>query len=132
MTRLQYDLGAAGSIFSGSDSSDVLSAGNQTDILEGGGGADVLSGGGGNDVLSDGAGNDTLTGGAGADTFVFSRDGEADTISDFDPLNDRIDLSQWYGLRGASQLEIATLADGFQLVYGKRCEAPMVSRLVVI
>lgn len=118
VTRLQYDLGAAGSVYSGSDGSDVLTGGNQTDILDGGDGSDVLSGGGGNDVLSDGAGNDTLTGGSGADTFVFSRDGDTDTIIDFDPLNDRIDLSQWYGLRGASQLEIATLADGFQLVFG--------------
>ncbi|MEM9737182.1 MAG: calcium-binding protein, partial [Pseudomonadota bacterium] len=86
---------------------DLLTGGSAGDSLFGGSGADVLSGGVGNDTLEGGAGADTLTGelGAdlltgrgGADTFRFlspdeSRPNLRDTITDFTPGRDRIDLS---------------------------------------
>lgn len=78
----------------------------------------TLTGGAGGDVLVDGAGSDTLTGGAGADVFVLSADGMADTITDFDPAQDRLDLSGWVFFRGLGQLEIAGRGDGARLQFG--------------
>jgi len=56
-------------------------------------GRDTLIGTPGDDVITGGAGADTLTGGAGADTFVYANMRDAgDTITDFTPGTDRIDL----------------------------------------
>ena len=79
-------------------------AGNDT-LYGGGGGNDTLYGGAGDDTLDGGVeGNDTLTGGAGNDTFVFGaivhygfqvlfHGFGRDTITDFDPDEDTLDLS---------------------------------------
>jgi Ca2+-binding RTX toxin-like protein len=64
------------------------------DILQGSPADDMLSGGPGDDILIDGEGSDTLVGGAGADVFILVADGATDTIADFDPAIDRIDLSR--------------------------------------
>src|SRR4029079_5903159 len=59
----------------------------------------VIIGNDGNNVLSGSAGNDTLTGGAGIDTFTFANGdtgstlGHRDTITDFTPGTDKIDLT---------------------------------------
>ena len=70
------------------------------DTLVGHHGDDTLDGGVGNDVIIGGDGADRLRGGAGADVFVYlstadSTPGYAgrDRIVDFNPLQDRIDLS---------------------------------------
>jgi|GEM_PF-3354108 len=64
------------------------------DTLKGGSGNDTLNGAAGNDVLYAGAGSDTLTGGAGADRFVLdSGVTSKDTITDFNKLEDILDLS---------------------------------------
>lgn len=66
-------------------------AGN--DILKGGDGADELLGGDGNDTLIGGLDGDLLQGGAGRDRFVYhSIDERGDTITDFDPGQDVINL----------------------------------------
>ena len=70
-----------------------LSGGNGKDTLTGGAGNDTLDGGNGVDTLNGGAGNDVLTGGNGNDTFVFGENFGNDTITDFNPGNDSIDLS---------------------------------------
>ncbi|KJV06323.1 hypothetical protein VZ94_12060 [Methylocucumis oryzae] len=59
-----------------------------------GNGNDMLFGGVGNDTLQGGAGNDTLNGGDGFDTFIFNSplDGTVDTIIDFNPVQDTIQL----------------------------------------
>ena len=45
-----------------------------------------------------GEGKDKLTGGAGADTFVFFKEFENDTITDFIISKDVIDLSCFYSV----------------------------------
>ena len=87
------------------------------EVIEGRGGADRLNGAGGADVLIDGAGRDTLTGGTGADTFVLVADGESDTITDFEPGVDRLDLSAWPMLRDISQLTLTQTATGLRITY---------------
>jgi len=70
------------------------------DLLVGGIDADSLSGGAGKDTLIGGLGQDTMTGGSGADIFRFTSIAEmgsssaaCDTITDFKPGEDKIDLS---------------------------------------
>jgi Ca2+-binding RTX toxin-like protein len=84
----------------------------------GGPGDDRVSGGGGDDVLRDGGGSDTLSGGGGADLFVLDADGRPDTITDFDPARDRLDLSAWAMLRDISQLVMRREGAGLWLEYG--------------
>jgi predicted extracellular nuclease len=62
--------------------------------IDGTGGRDTITGTPGDDRIEGGPGADTLTGGAGRDVFVYTsvRDGQ-DTIMDFVPGVDRIDLS---------------------------------------
>lgn len=64
------------------------------DRLSGTAGINVLRGGLGNDTLTGGSGNDTLTGGGGNDTFRFlgSLTGNVDTLTDFVPGRDRLEL----------------------------------------
>ncbi|MFT0867872.1 retention module-containing protein [Pseudomonas sp. CAM1A] len=79
----------------GSDYNDTLTGNDGDNLLNGGAGNDVLKGGAGNDILIGGPGNDTLTGGSGNDSFVWQK-GETghDTVTDFTPGSDRLDLSQ--------------------------------------
>lgn len=77
-----------------------------------------LVGGVGDDVILDASGSETLTGGAGADLFVLGADGARDVISDFDPAQDRLDLTAWPFLRGTAQLGFAQTATGAILSFG--------------
>lgn len=56
-------------------------------------GNDTLIGTVGADILDGGEGNDALTGGAGGDIFFFRPGFGADTIDDFQPGLDRVDLT---------------------------------------
>jgi VCBS repeat-containing protein len=74
---------------------------------QGGTGPDItLTGTSGKDVIFATGNNDTLTGGAGADQFVFRPSGNAnsDTITDFSPGLDHIDLRAFYGTVDSSSL----------------------------
>ncbi|NGN43476.1 hypothetical protein G6N74_20605 [Mesorhizobium sp. CGMCC 1.15528] len=97
-------LNASSFIFNGSSSDltvngttiydDVLFGGNGNDTLNGQSGGDTLNGGAGNDKLIGMGGDDTLVGGAGSDTFAYiGREFGRDTIKDFVPGTDKIDLS---------------------------------------
>ncbi|WP_394560656.1 M10 family metallopeptidase C-terminal domain-containing protein [Aquipseudomonas alcaligenes] len=105
-------LGAASLIFAtpsqqpgeilGTAGNDMLGGTSGGDTLSGLAGDDQLSGGAGSDLLIGGAGRDRLTGGSEADTFRFTAIGDSyrsaagnftDIIHDFDPTQDRIDLS---------------------------------------
>jgi Ca2+-binding RTX toxin-like protein len=82
----------------GNELANTIVGNNGANALSGFAGSDSLTGLGGNDVLFGGAGQDFLSGGAGADTYLYtaasdSEAGGADTILDFSPGSDRIDLS---------------------------------------
>ncbi|WP_349617118.1 glycosyl hydrolase family 28-related protein [Azotobacter salinestris] len=86
----------------GSDADETLQGTSADDLLLGRGGQDSLDGGAGDDILDGGAGRDTLRGGEGADVFRFSARSDSllaengtasDLILDFDPGQDRIDIS---------------------------------------
>lgn len=77
-----------------SDHDPVVIGLNLTKTINGTSGRDTIVGTAGDDVITGGVGADTLTGGTGKDVFVYTsvQDG-TDTITDFTPGTDRIDLS---------------------------------------
>ena len=118
ITRLRFDTGAEGHTLEAGAAGETLAGGDGRDVLIGGAGDDVLRGGAALDVLRDGAGSDTLTGGAGADLFVLAWDETPDTITDFTPGEDRLDLSGWPMVRSASQLTMTMTPTGMTITYG--------------
>ena len=115
LTQLSFIPDATGVVLTGL-------SGNATgtgaaDILAAGGGGVWLDGAGGADILMDGTGSDTLTGGTGADLFVLSPDLMSDTILDFQPGIDRIDLGAYPMLRNVDQVQITPTANGAILTY---------------
>jgi predicted extracellular nuclease len=83
---------------------DPLAVGlNIVQAINGTAGRDTIVGTPGDDVITGGAGADTLTGNGGRDVFVYTsmRDA-ADTITDFQPGDDRLDLTQLLASLGAS------------------------------
>jgi hypothetical protein len=85
----------------GSANSDVIYGGVGNDTIFGGAGNDYLFGGAGNDtinaeagddMLDGGEGNDTLNGGIDNDVYVVTRLSGADTINNYDPSGDDIDV----------------------------------------
>ncbi|GAB3481480.1 M10 family metallopeptidase C-terminal domain-containing protein [Azotobacter salinestris] len=120
-------------LLAGSAAGEHLSGTRLAEILGGAGGDDRLHGAGGDDLLDGGAGRDLLIGGSGADVFrIASREdsyrtaGEsfADRIRDFDPDEDRIDLSA-LGFTGLGDGRDGTLAVqvGGERTYLKSFEA---------
>ncbi len=91
---------AGNDTLNGDTGNDTLYSGVGSDRLYGGKGNDKLFGEAGNDLLYAGAGADRLNGGSGTDSFVFKALSDStvatsgrDTIFDFTPNADRIDLS---------------------------------------
>ncbi|MEH2434711.1 MAG: hypothetical protein V7K25_10750 [Nostoc sp.] len=85
----------------GGSGDDKLVGGKGDDILFGSSGKDILIGNIGNDYLQGDSGNDFLKGGAGSDKFAFATGSKfdinelgVDTISDFNPKQDKIQLSK--------------------------------------
>ncbi len=91
--------GAGNDSMEGGTGDDGLAGQRGDDTVRGGDGADSLLGGIGNDLVAGGKGSDMLTGDdpestvRGADTFVFARGDGDDLIADFEPGQDRVDLT---------------------------------------
>ncbi|WP_424979780.1 calcium-binding protein [Leisingera sp. S232] len=84
--------GSGADRLSGGGGGDSLKGGSGQDRLKGQSGKDLLSGSGGSDTLEGGSGRDSLKGGGGEDVFVFARSHGRDSIADFRPGRDLIDL----------------------------------------
>jgi predicted extracellular nuclease len=86
-----------------SDHDPIVIGLNLVHAINGTAGRDTLVGTPGDDVITGGAGADTLTGNGGSDTFVYTsmRDA-ADTITDFTPADDHLDLGALLAGIGAS------------------------------
>lgn len=80
-------------------------------------GGETLRGRDGDDILVAGHGDTVMTGGNGADLFVLRSGGHSVTITDFDPANDRLDLSHWPMLRSPDQLTITSTRWGAVITY---------------
>lgn len=87
----------------GGSGQDLLLGGADNDSLFGGDGNDTLDGGGARDLVDGGPGDDSLTGGAGPDLFVFAPGWGRDTVADFTPGVDRLDLTA-FGIRDPGAL----------------------------
>ncbi|WP_411891455.1 M10 family metallopeptidase C-terminal domain-containing protein [Yoonia sp. SDW83-1] len=118
ITQLRYDSGPTGVTTTAVLAGGLLSGTTGNDILQGHDADDLIEADQGDDILRDGNGSDTLTGGAGADVFTLSRDGVADTITDFTLGEDKLDLSQWSLLRDISQLTFTIQSYGMNIAYG--------------
>lgn len=77
---------------------------DQSDMY-GNSGNNALYGFDGGDILDGKKGNDKLFGGPGFDTFVFKTGYEHDTIMDFKPGEDKIDLRKWGAIDNFSEIK---------------------------
>jgi VCBS repeat-containing protein len=68
---------------------------NFADTIYGDANANTLEGRDGNDVIEGRGGNDSLTGGAGGDQFIFRFNSGNDTVTDFAPDIDRLDIHDY-------------------------------------
>jgi Ca2+-binding RTX toxin-like protein len=94
------------------------SAGN--DSLFGNAGNNRIRGGDGADHLYGGKGSDILTGGSGIDTFHFNtRDGH-DVITDFEVIDEHVDLRGWKAVEDFADLRahMKNQDDGVMITYG--------------
>lgn len=98
--------------FKSSDHDPVVIGLSLKKVINGTANRDTLTGTAGDDVITGGIGADVLTGNAGADTFVFNSMRDAiDTINDFTPATDRIEINtllQSLGYAGSNPF-----ADGY-------------------
>ncbi len=95
----------------------VITGNGRNNYIIGSNGNDTIDGGGGNVVIRVGTGANTLTGGGQYDTFLFpSSSDHGDTITDFHPDRDLIDLrtmfvsSGWSEASPFSHIAVAQLA----------------------
>jgi hypothetical protein len=80
-------------------------------VLFGGAGADCIVGGAGSDVFLPGPANATLTGGGGTNAYVFTANpgtARIDTITDFNPATNAIDLFGYGSEPGADAAALAS------------------------
>lgn len=112
LTQLTVSLLGRSETFVAPSGGGQVTGGAGHDVISGNGGDDTLSGGGGDDILWDGKGADRLSGGAGADLFVLAWDGETDRITDFNPNQDRLDLSHYRMFYDPSELTIRSTGTG--------------------
>lgn len=88
----------------------TINGGIGDDILWGSNGHDTIDGGSGNDTLFGGAGSDILTGGDGKDIFQFTATTGSNEITDFDLIDDLLNL--YYQLGDNHSRDDLRLGDG--------------------
>lgn len=101
------DGGEGGDTLEGGEGDDIIIGGSGNDSLFGGEGNDQLSAESGDDYLDGGAGDDILNGGIDNDTYVITRMSGADTIYNYDPSGDDVDvlgLQDTYGAINSEDL----------------------------
>lgn len=84
--------GVGGDTLWGDQGDDVMLGGRGGDRMRGGSGDDFLSGNRGQDRLDGQAGDDFLIGGRGKDVFIFKNNGGSDTVGDFKPGKDLLNI----------------------------------------
>ena len=101
---------ALGDAITGTAGSDTIYGGAGNDVILGGAGNDYLFGGDGNDTINAEAGDDMLDGGAGDDVlnggidndlYIVTRSSGADTINNYDPSGDDVDVIGFNDAGGA-------------------------------
>ncbi|MEL7105801.1 MAG: calcium-binding protein [Pseudomonadota bacterium] len=115
LSRFSVDVSTLGTALVAADTGESLAGGTGDDVIAGALASDALDGGAGDDIVIDGGGSDTLTGGTGADLFVLQADGQIDTITDFEPGVDALDLSDFALLYHPSQLTAVAQSWGVKL-----------------
>lgn len=118
----------AANLLQGAGGDDHLRAGLGDDELHGNGGDDMLFGQSGDDTIIGGSGNDrligdtgddSLTGGGGADVFVIDTNAGFDTIADFQPGIDKVELNV-FGIEDYADVAARMIdsGDGVHIVFG--------------
>ena len=115
--EITLDLSEQGSTLVAGHQGEVLTGGGLDDVIVGGARDDGLSGGAGDDLIEDGRGSDTLHGGDGADVYFLRADGLFDRVEDFQPGEDRLDLSDWPMLYDPEQIDYVATATGAILTW---------------
>lgn len=94
--RLDDDIvgNKADNMIKGRAGDDELRGLDGRDDLRGGKGRDTIKGGDGADDLEGGSGADVMTGGNNLDTFVFGKKHGKDTITDFNPTREVLDMTE--------------------------------------
>lgn len=102
--------GSGNDTLHGDEGADLLEGGDGDDIIHGGAGNDTLLGGagddqlyadGGDDYLDGGVGNDILNGGIDNDTYIVTRQSGMDTVYNYDPSGDDVDVLGFQDTHGA-------------------------------
>lgn len=94
--------GTAGSdVIYGNAGNDTILGGAGNDYLFGGDGNDTINAEAGDDLLDGGAGDDTLNGGIDNDVYIVTRTSGADTINNYDPSGDDVDVIGFNDTAGA-------------------------------
>lgn len=117
ITQFGIDLSTLGTVRRGTAAAEVLTGGALSDMLIANGTNDTLNGGAGDDMLVVGRGQTTMTGGSGRDILVIGAEATRVLITDFNRLEDRLDLSDLPMLRSTGQLQWTPTASGATLVY---------------
>lgn len=112
ITRLTVDLPSVGIITTAQNGTSLA------DVLTAPSSAGSVWAQAGDDILIDSAGSDTLWGGTGADLFIFTPDGQTDTVADFQLGQDRIDLSAYPLLHSITGIGVFDTSQGIRLDLG--------------
>ncbi|PCI43188.1 MAG: hypothetical protein COB49_12625 [Alphaproteobacteria bacterium] len=122
ISQFSLPLGNLGSVIQATSGStggtgQILGSG-AGDLILGQGGNDWLLGKGGDDILVSSQAGGVLTGGNGADIFVLCPTIGTLQITDFEPGQDRLDLTQFPMLRSVGQLGQLSTSTGITITYG--------------